>query len=723
MRRRAFMSTSKKSFSLKPLFASVLLALGVSPVVEADEIFENYNGYNQQTFYAPQLTLSGFYGNDGGSYGEADILYPLIQDPFQLFYTDIRAQKDNASMWQAAVGLGYRFLTPDAQQLYGAYVFYNYENSYLNNTFGQMIGGLEFKTNYIGARLNYYHSVGQTKVYTPSQNDITYNHLSGINYGMMVSNAYEEQEIQGTTAEIGGPVPYVTGLRLFGGYYYFTGYAEQPIIAGPSARIEYRLEESLDFQIPFVERLTLESTWQHDKVNGHLWTVGARLTLPLGFNNSSKGLRKEMTDYVRFNRSPMPAVVYTDATRNQVNGHDGVFAFVNSAEDFNTAIDPTNNSDVIVINSDISVIGNQSLPDNVLITGQNFEYQPGLVTNVTGKNTITSVTAPNETNVFYLGQNNTVRDLLVNQLISNNNFKTVGNLTITNLNSTSPEHGVYINVNDGSNNSNITIDSNKFNINSGIAINLTVQSGAIMNVVSINNNTISIQPGENNTGIFIYNSGIQTVGSVNNNTISVGGATNPAADHQSQGIFINNSSTEEAGHQTIDAVNNNTITVGDSGGNTDQFNGINVYSNGKIQTVNAINNNSITVTANDSTITQNVNGINIFANNATVQNINNLINNTFYFSGNVAGITGINVWAEGNSTININKFYNNALGNITADNAISLTTGAASNIVISITGTNTLTNGNALSVANNSLSVSEDPNYDPANPGKITIYE
>jgi hypothetical protein len=709
------MSTEKK-FSLKPLFASVLLAIGISPVVEADEVFENYNGYNQQTFYAPQFTLGGFYGNDGGSYGEADILYPLIQDPFQLFYTDIRAQKDDASMWQAAVGLGYRFLTPDAQQLYGAYVFYNYENSYLNNAFQQIIGGLEFKTNYIGARVNYYHSVGQTKVYESTQNGITFSGVGGINYNMLVANAYEGQIIQGGTAEIGGPIPYATGLRLFGGYYHFVGNAGQSTIAGPSARMEYRLEEALNLQVPFVERLTFESTWQHDQVNGNLWTVGFRLTLPMGYNNSSTGLQKEMTDYVRFNRAPVPSTGYDTPTINQTNGHNTVFAFVNSGNDFTTAT--TDTPDVIVINQNIEVVGNQTLPDNVLITGQNFEYAPGLIANVTGKNTVTNISAPDNTSVFYLGENNTIQDLAVNQAISNTG-NSVGNLTINNI--TSTNGGININVSDLGDNSQITINGNNFNLNNGTAIYLSTAVGSTMNIASINNNNITIQPGNNNIGIDLENEGVQNAGTISGNTIVIGSSTGTG---DSEGILINNTSGQIDGHQTVDAINDNIITIGDSGGDTNQFDGINITSSGKIQTINSINGNNITVTPNPSSTTQFINGINIYAQNETTQNVYNLIDNEFIFSGNADGITAIDIWAVENSAIIINGFNNNLVTNSQGED-ISLTTGKTSTITVK-TGVNTPNNptgSGALSAANNQVNVSLDNNYAPDNPGTITIMD
>ena len=47
-------------------------------------------GYASTVSYIPNITIGGFYGNNNRSYGQLDALIPLNNNPYKLFFADIR---------------------------------------------------------------------------------------------------------------------------------------------------------------------------------------------------------------------------------------------------------------------------------------------------------------------------------------------------------------------------------------------------------------------------------------------------------------------------------------------------------------------------------------------------------------------------------------------------------------------------------------------------------
>ena len=96
--------------------------------------------------YRPNISFSGFYGQNDGSYGSLDLLYPIHQKNDRLVFVDLRGLLKKSPVKEFNVGGGYRWLSSDKQKLYGAYGFFDRKMSENNNWFNQLTIGGELKT-------------------------------------------------------------------------------------------------------------------------------------------------------------------------------------------------------------------------------------------------------------------------------------------------------------------------------------------------------------------------------------------------------------------------------------------------------------------------------------------------------------------------------------------------------------------------------------------------
>jgi hypothetical protein len=674
-----------------------------------------------ETYYESTLRLSGFYGNKGGSFGEMDFLLPLFQTPYQLGYLDLRAQNRESALWQSSLGAGYRVLSPDMKAMYGLYVFYNAQNSSFNNTYEQLITGVEFKTEQLSFGANYYTSVGVTQYEEASANTYSWQLISGINNNLLLNNAVEDNKIQGTDAELGTTLG--ENLHVYGGYYYFEATDFLPAFQGPRFRLSYDLSENL----------SLQGSWQQDSLNGTLWTAGIRISMPIEDVGPKKGLQKSMTDYAQFSLITSPVIGYKNSTPYQVNGESLTFARVNSLSDLNEAI--SGDSNVIVINQDITLDATKNLPDNIVMTGQSFTLNNGSTVNLTGNNELSEITGAASQDMFAIGRNNHIQDIKMTAVSSPgsnddlpgalvNNGKSVGDLQIYGLESNG---GINMQVlTAGSNNfivennqvSNImlgvssiegtgsfTLNNNTITVSDGVGIYIASVRQTNTTIDSINGNTIIFTDNTDGViGIWVENQGgTQTIKTITNNTVNMGNSNN------SQGIeiengFVQSETLSYSGPQTIGTINNNTVTFADGNGNTGIYlnnlaghqwltntladntvtfhntaastnansnSGITFKNNSKPstqplknrQTIERIENNTITL--NEAGNTQN--SVGISAINHDEQTLNQLMGNTVYYSSALgqeappAYLISLSATTQNGSEgkLNVKNFYNN----------------------------------------------------------------
>jgi hypothetical protein len=638
-------------------------------------------------YYAPQFNLGGFYGSNGGSYGEADIWTPIWQAWDRILYVDIRGQKDNASSWDGAAGLGYRWLSDDGERLYDVHSYYNYYNSTYNKVYQQAVLGGRFRTENWSVRGDYYYSIGQTEYTEHSLDTLDLIHTQGIQYEGLISFGSENNFINGGTIELGRTIPYAPGLSLYAGYYGFAKDLSHPFISGVKARAEYVLDEAFDFKAPFMRHITLESVYQYDNVNLGAFTVGARIDVPLGKSHTSSRLQEYMLDYVRFYPHAIQEhIEATPPTLYTQNGTTVIFDKVETASDLHTAL--TDNSTVVIIKNNFQLAAPETIGNGKYITGQNYEYMPGLFMNISGNTTLPTLTAALNSNLFVLGQNDTLIDLnlMIKQtatgvdkidniyILTNNNNNSIGSLNVDNL---TANGGVYINVGDATNSSNISITNSTLN-----SINLqtsTISSG--MTIANIEGNKV-------NASMTFDNIGIQNIANVNSNTVgnitfnNIGGGTQTISNVNSNILqtgrisFYNNKGT-----QNISSVNNNTLSS--SLGLILFFNGSS--SGVATQNISNVNNNILNLAAinfnNENNGTQNI--VNVSGNQMTfgdsVQNMNAIyFNNNSTNAQTITNVTD-NQITFGNGASNVNGIYfnnsNTGVQNIVNTNANNIAFG------------------------------------------------
>ena len=149
-------------------------------------------------------------------------------------------------------------------------------------------GGLEALSDRWDVRVNGYVPLTDPK----SSSSLAEVRLSGSNIFM---TGGEEVPLYGIDGEIGFKVfgGYLGGgtkdgvlsdrrteLRVYGGAFWFDADEALEEVAGPKARIEFRIEDIIPSMLG--SRLTFESQYSHDDVRNDKWEFGVRLRIPFG---------------------------------------------------------------------------------------------------------------------------------------------------------------------------------------------------------------------------------------------------------------------------------------------------------------------------------------------------------------------------------------------------------------------------------------------------------
>ncbi|QDV52257.1 right-handed parallel beta-helix repeat-containing protein [Gimesia fumaroli] len=260
--------------------------------------------------YRAYFDFSGMAGgvNDAG---QGLLFVPLAQDEESLFFADLRGNIFDNSSAEGNFGLAYRRMIDD-QWIAGAYGFYDVRRSEYNNIFKQGSFGLELLSIEWDFRVNgYVPNLKQKRV-----DSLSTAYLSGNN---IVMRAGEERAYWGTDFEVGRLLKTFDNMNVdaelrgyVGGYYFDNSAPGFKEIAGPRARVEFRM-----FDLPFLgngSRVVLAGQFQHDDVHGSQGTGLLTVRIPLPGNGDSQKL-------TRFQRRMVnPIVRDIDIVLNQARG-------------------------------------------------------------------------------------------------------------------------------------------------------------------------------------------------------------------------------------------------------------------------------------------------------------------------------------------------------------------------------------------------------------------
>lgn len=126
-------------------------------------------------------------------------LYQSMDKKNTLFTHDRISIQDERGAYSA--GLGYRRLMLDDNLLAGINTFFDYQDLHRHYRQG---AGLEAITKRLEARINSYFGLSPRRIVGETATAQTY-----------------EKAVDGYDVELGGPVPYLPWLKLFGSYYYY----------------------------------------------------------------------------------------------------------------------------------------------------------------------------------------------------------------------------------------------------------------------------------------------------------------------------------------------------------------------------------------------------------------------------------------------------------------------------------------------------------------------
>lgn len=254
----------------------------------------------------PELTL-GMRLGDGEVESYGDVLVPVYLLKDGLWFVNPRFSRNDHEEEELNVGIGYRYLVPNRNMILGANAYYDYRNTEHGSEFHQLGLGLEYLSENVDARINYYKPEDkrvtidewtETDVQSSSSSwtewDNPYGQgnsivQEGVTYTRKTTTTttyfFEqyEQAMEGLDCELGFriPIPVISeyaDVKVFGGYYSYNKRFGGEDIKGAKGRLEIRAVPAvyLDAEV-----------YENDELYGTDYFVGARVNVPLDLKGGS----------------------------------------------------------------------------------------------------------------------------------------------------------------------------------------------------------------------------------------------------------------------------------------------------------------------------------------------------------------------------------------------------------------------------------------------------
>lgn len=199
------------------------------------------------------------YGYDEG-YTNVGIFAPKpLWDENSLIFADVRGMITNQGKGGANVGVGLRHYEEGLDRVFGASVWYDYDNGHVES-YNQIGLSLESLGRFWDWRVNGYIPVGQDK----HNLGVVYPTSLFIGHNIWLNQVTTwEQAYHGFDTEVGGPFPILGryGLSGYVGFYYFTG-ANSSDFTGVSGRIQAQLNEDLSLGVTVTDDHTFGTNTQ-----------------------------------------------------------------------------------------------------------------------------------------------------------------------------------------------------------------------------------------------------------------------------------------------------------------------------------------------------------------------------------------------------------------------------------------------------------------------------
>ncbi len=217
--------------------------------------------------YEPNISLSLKGGNPRGM-TRAGFILPLIQSETNLLYLPGIGLMDTKKAVEGNVGIGFRKRFSD--YIVGTYGFYDVRKNKYNNTHQQITLGGEYLTKNMELRFNAYLPTTKAKTINKTATGTFITH-GPKNVFQLNGTIQEDVPMGGFDVEIGGKLPSLPSINVFGAYYHFQGDGVKTI-HGARLRGDLKINDWI----------SLEAEINRDPIRKTAYFVGATLSYQFG---------------------------------------------------------------------------------------------------------------------------------------------------------------------------------------------------------------------------------------------------------------------------------------------------------------------------------------------------------------------------------------------------------------------------------------------------------
>ena len=624
----------------------------------------------------------------------ADGMLPLLGDNHQFFYGDLMGDYSTDDTYLMSPGLGYRSMVNN--QIWGGYVFDDYERTSLGENFWVLSPGVEWMNASWDAHVNGYFPIqSRQQNGTTDWADNYGNYQYGDPYGNSFDDAYLTPYAvigNGVDTEVGYSFDQGGHLRsrvFLGGYYYHPQDAyDVDNISGATA----------GFTKAVTKNFTVSLLNSYDNINRYTFGINLAVTLGGDSNEYSGNVEDRMLDPVERHVGIIDTGAGTyDQQSYQVTG-------------FGTEHD----NNVGYVSADASIDGVGTYEDPAPLTQDSLDsfyeqFSDGALIYVQGGDSqvydVNSTTAgTNNGLLLYDGQDIYGRSAdykapaasdeqpiisvdgatVDNGFIINSGENTLEDLTITASSTTGNTVGINV-VNDSTNTTVNVTDTNVTGFNTGLYAENSGTGNLTLNTTSssFNNNTNS---GDGNDGAYGFYATNTSSGSLNINVVDSqfnGNTSTGDGNGGANGMYVYSDGAQLNMNITNSSFNGN-MASGDSNGSVSGM-FVNATKLNMNVTNSTFNNNSNSGTSNYAT------GLAIFGNAGTVNITNSQFNSNTVSGDNNGGVGGFFVGKNISSdsiTVNVteSQFNDNAVSGDNNGGAFGfLASNASTEMTINIT--------------------------------------
>ena len=309
------------------------------------------------------------------SLGQPDLFLPLLQDPNDMTFLNIRGQLqfDNTDNNETNIGLGHRHMFEE--WILGGHGYYDRRNTQYGSHINQFTGGLEAMSVDWAFRLNGYLPENQTTTFTGDANVSVI--TPGDQIKVQVDGIVQEKALPGLDGEVGYllPIPWnaytavFDETRVYAGGYHFFGEDQFDSVTGPRGRLELRSYDLPGLGPGSRFMMGVEAQWDEPRGSQAFGLFSLRIPFDVFADKSQrkalKGLDRRMlqpvirdvdvvTSQFDVPTETLPALnqagqVYTKLVEVDVTNQADVQAAIDANTDATTLIIPKKNGEMIAL--------------------------------------------------------------------------------------------------------------------------------------------------------------------------------------------------------------------------------------------------------------------------------------------------------------------------------------------------------------------------------------